>query len=123
MSGELTDECWQKVKEKLALSPFRTKFRLKEKEKAYVKDKGFSVLRQHACDFVASRLAPAFPNNDGRQTPMKGHPVFIAQHATATCCRSCLNKWHNVSVGRSLTITEQEYVVAIIMRWIEEQIS
>ncbi len=29
----------------------------------------------------------AEPRNDGKQTPFRGHPVFTAQHATATCCR------------------------------------
>lgn len=41
-------------------------------------------------------MAPKNIDNDGKQTPMRGHPVFIAQHATATCCRECLKKWHNI---------------------------
>jgi hypothetical protein len=60
------------------------------KERQYCLDKGAEVIDRHAADFVAGRLAPALPNNDGKQTPMRGHPVFIAQHATATCCRGCL---------------------------------
>jgi len=47
-------------------------------------------IEQHARDFVNECLAPELPKNDGKQTPMKNHPVFIAQHATATCCRKCL---------------------------------
>ena len=50
----------------------------------------------------------------------KGHPVFLAQHATATCCRGCLEKWHGIEKGRELTASEQQYVVNIIMRWIDE---
>ena len=49
---------------------------------------------------------------------MKGHPVFIAQHATATCCRSCLYKWHHIKKEKELTKDEVDYIVNIIMEWI-----
>ncbi len=80
------------------------------------------TIRSHAQDFVSKRLAPAEPANDGKQTPMKGHPVFIAQHATATCCRGCLEKWHRIPKGAELTDEQQEYVVNVLMEWIERQI-
>ena len=77
----------------------------------------------HACDFIHNRVAPAEPVNDGKQTPMRGHPVFIAQHATAICCHSCIEKWHKFPKGRELTQTEQEYLVSVIMEWIKRQIN
>jgi hypothetical protein len=49
---------------------------------------------------------------------MKGHPVFIAQHATACCCRGCLHKWHHVPEHRPLTESEQQYIVKILLSWI-----
>jgi hypothetical protein len=76
---------------------------------------------EHATSFIETRLAPAHPKNDGRQTPMRGHPVFVAQHATATCCRSCLAKWHGIQSGRALSGDEQSYVLAVIERWLEGQ--
>jgi predicted Fe-S protein YdhL (DUF1289 family) len=103
---------------KLAASPFRSRFKLNAKDRAYLDERGIDVVRSHARDFVAKRLAPADPANDGRQTPMCGHPVFVAQHATATCCRSCLTKWHGVAAGRSLTDEEQSHVVSAIERWL-----
>ena len=106
---------------RLGGSRFRTRFRLGDKERAYLADRGLATVLDHARDFVSKRLAPAEPANDGRQTPMRGHPVFIAQHATATCCRSCLQRWHGISAGRPLTDPEQEHVVAAIRRWIEAQ--
>lgn len=106
---------------RLQKSAFRSRFQLKEKEKAYVHEKGLSTIQSHACDFVSKRLAPAFPINDGKQTPMRGHPVFIAQHATATCCRECLHKWHGIPTSRVLTEKEQEYIVDVIMTWIQSQ--
>lgn len=75
---------------RLARSTFRSRFHLGTKERQYCWDKGAETIDKHAADFVAARLAPAHPVNDGKQTPMRGHPVFIAQHATATCCRGCL---------------------------------
>lgn len=77
------------------------------------------TIRRHAADFIQSRIAPAFPKNDGKQTPMKNHPVFIAQHATGTCCRGCLEKWHCIEKGRSLTGAEVDFVVELIMQWVE----
>ena len=107
--------------EKLAKSTFRSRFKIKEKEKQYIKDKGIDKIRSHAEDFISKRLAPADIPNDGKQTPMRGHPVFIAQHATATCCRGCLEKWHKIPKGRELTQAEQKYAVDIIMEWINRQ--
>ena len=109
--------------ERLAASPFRSRFRLKEHEIAYIQDKGLETIRSHAGDFIARRLAPAVISNDGHQTPMKGHPVFIAQHATATCCRGCLSKWHHIPPRKELTPDQQEYVVNLIMSWIERQLN
>ena len=103
----------------LARSSFRSRFKLGAKEADYLRAKGIEVVLQHARDFVTSRLAPAQPHNDGRQTPMRGHPVFIAQHATATCCRGCLNKWHDIAAGRPLAAAEVEYIVGVIGHWLQ----
>lgn len=109
--------------DKLAKSDFRSKFKLKQKDKDYIFQKGLNTIEQHAYDFISKRLAPADIPNDGKQTPMKGHPVFIAQHATACCCRGCLSKWHKIPKGVELTQSQQDYVVKIIMEWIKRQLS
>ena len=106
---------------RLSESAFRQRFRLGRTERGYVAERGLATLADHAHELIGKRLAPAEPLNDGRQTPMRGHPVFIAQHATATCCRSCLEKWHGIAAGRPLSEVEREHVVAAIMRWIDEQ--
>ena len=103
----------------LARSAFRAKFRLDTADQAYLRAKGLDVIAVHAADFVARRLAPAAPARDGRQTPWRGHPVFVAQHATATCCRGCLEKWHAIPRGRALDAAEQAHAVAAIVRWLE----
>lgn len=99
-------------------SEFRKRFRLGAKDADYLAKKGLSTILEHAHEFVASRLAPASPPRDGKQTPFKGHPVFVAQHATATCCRGCLAKWHNIGKGVELSDEQKKYVVSVIERWL-----
>ena len=107
--------------DKLKSSKFRAGFSLKEKDKLYVREKGLDTIRRHAQDFVRERLAPAVIPNDGKQTPMHGHPVFIAQHACACCCRGCLNKWYRVPKGIELNERQQEKIVNLLMAWIERE--
>lgn len=105
----------------LKKSPFRSRFRLKGKEFSYLRSKGLSVVLEHGADFIEKRLAPADLPNDGKQTPMRNHPVFVAQHATATCCRGCLQKWHRIPKNRALSEGEKRYVLEVIKRWLESQ--
>lgn len=100
---------------------FRAKFRLRGRDRAVVDLRGITTVRKHAEELIERRLAPAEPRNDGRQTPYRGHPVFVAQHATATCCRTCLERWHGIPAGRVLDDAEQAYVVEAICRWIVGQ--
>lgn len=111
----------QQLIERLSRSEFRSRFHLSDHDKAYIAEKGMDQIRSHAEDFVRERLAPENPEHDGKQTPMRGHPVFIAQHATACCCRGCLEKWHNIPAGKALNEDEQEYITDILMDWIERQ--
>lgn len=106
---------------KLSLSRFRSSFKLSKKDIDYVSEKGMDTVRSHAYGFVKSKLAPAFPENDGRQTPMSGHPVFKAMHGCACCCRGCLNKWYKVPLGVELTELQQRKIVDLLCAWIEGQ--
>ena len=109
------------ILDKLSKSKFRSKFHLKDKDIKYIDEKGMDVIREHTYDFINKRLASAVIPNDGKQTPMRGHPTFIAQHATATCCRGCLSKWHRIPVGKELNEKEKEYIVEVIMKWIGKE--
>jgi len=106
--------------ENLSKSKFRSSFHLKEKDIAYINEKGIEIIKKHAYDFINKRLSKKYIINDGKQTPFKGHPVFIAQHATATCCRNCLYKWHKIPMNKELTNDEINYIVDIIMLWINK---
>jgi hypothetical protein len=105
----------------LSRSAFRGKFHLRAQEQAYLQDRGLDQVLEHARRFVAERLAPASPRNDGKQTPYRGHPVFVAQHATACCCRGCLEKFHGIPRGLTLTSEQQDHVIAALERWLRAE--
>ena len=115
------ERAMEELFDRLSRSRFRSRFSLGEKERDYLAAKGWQTILSHANDFVEVRLVPAAPKNDGKQTPMRGHPVFIAQHATATCCRGCLEKWHRIGKGTPLDAKQVRHVVDVIRRWLEKQ--
>ena len=112
----------QQLFSRLAESKFRSRFKLGKKERAYLQENGLAVIEKYALYFVNERLAPAVPENDGKQTLMKNHPAFIAQHATATCCRKCLQKWHRIEMGKELTSDQVDYIVSVIMYWLHREL-
>jgi len=105
----------------LGRSKFRSRFKLSGKEAEYFNQKGIATILEHARDFITKRLAEANPVNDGKQTPMGKHPVFIAQHATGTCCRKCLEKWHHISRGKPLTEEQIDYIIEVLKHWFSGQ--
>ena len=121
----VSDETIASLFLRLSHSKFRSSFYLNQKDKEIIAKKGMATIREHAHEIITKRLAPAVIPNDGKQTPMRHgtSPVFIAQHATGCCCRGCLEKWHHIPKGRALTTEEQEYVVEVIMHWIESKYS
>ena len=108
----------QEVLDNLQNSDFRRRIKLHKKENEYLNQKGLETVLKHAAEFIEKRLAPAEPANDGKQTPWRNHPAFVAQHATATCCRGCLEKWHDIPKGRELNVSEKQHIVEIIKRWL-----
>ena len=114
------NDVWEQLKLRLARSKFRSRFRLKEKELKIIAERGLSEVEYQCRQILRKRLAPAYPENDGKQTPMRGHPCFVAQHATGICCRSCLQKWHGITAGRTLTEPEINRLVFILICWIKE---
>jgi len=103
---------------RLRRSKFRSRFQIVGRDRTYLRRHDPAILARHARRLIEERLAPAVPDRDGRQTPLRGHPVFVAQHATATCCRRCLARWHRIETGRALTADEIDYVVAVISAWL-----
>ena len=112
------------IEEKLKLlekSKFRSSFHLRKYMIKEIEEKGLETIEKHCEDFIEKNLFKANNPKDGHQTPMKGHPVFIGQHATATCCRGCMEKWYKIPKTRDLTDKEKRFVKALIMSWIEKE--
>lgn len=118
----MTMQTIENALDRLEKSKFRSSFRLNPKDIEYINEKGIEKIRIHAEDFVKKKLAPAYPQNDGKQTPTHGHPVFKAMHACACCCRGCLGKWYKIPQGRELTEIQQEKIVNLLMAWIDRQL-
>ena len=106
---------------RLSRSEFRSRFKLSPADIEYINEKGMDKIKSHTYDFIRKRLAPEYIPNDGKQTPMRGHPAFLAQHACACCCRDCLNKWYGIEKDKQLSEKEIEYIVDVLMHWIEQQ--
>lgn len=107
--------------EELSKSKFRSSFHLRKYMIKFIDEKGMDTVKKHTIDFIEQKLAPSYPVNDGKQTPMKGHPTFIAQHACACCCRNCLYKWHHIPKGKELSRNEKNYIYLLLITWIENE--
>lgn len=59
---------------------------------------------------------------DGRQTPWEGNTIFYAQHATATCCRKCIKRWHGIPNDRDLNSDEIQYIKKLIFMYLDERL-
>src|SRR3569832_1838419 len=92
----------------LSHSAFRRRFRLAQAERGYLETKGLATVAAHARELIGKRLAPAEPPNDGKQTPFRGHPVFVAQHATTTRNHKNQTKRQGIEKGRALTPEEEQ---------------
>ncbi len=125
-SGSATngaDEAWiQDTLARLGHSRFRASFSLSAKDRAYARAKGRNTIDRHAHEMLSKRVGPAHPFKDGKQTPYRGHPVFTAQHATATCCRGCIERWHHIPRGRALTDAEVDALARLVMAWVERDL-
>ncbi len=105
----------------LSKSKFRSSFHLRKYMIEYIDEKGLDKIEEHTKDLIIKNISSDYPKNDGKQTPMKGHPTFIAQHACGCCCRGCLEKWHHIPKGRKLEDREINYLVSLIMEWIKRE--
>ena len=95
------EEWYDQLFNKLDNSKFRSSFHLKQKDINYINEKGLDTIRLHAKDFIAKREAPAYIPNDGKQTPMRGHPVFLAQHAQQRAAENAFENGTKCSRGKN----------------------
>jgi hypothetical protein len=89
---------------------------------AHARRKGRINLHLAVLSRLEKNLAPAAPPRDGRQTPLQGNAIYYAQHATACCCRKCLEYWHGIPQCRQLTEKELEYCIALVELYLKERL-
>jgi hypothetical protein len=94
-----------------------------EEALAHARKKGAVALRADAHKRVRQALGKAKPFRDGTQTPFRGRAVYYAQHATATCCRKCVEEWHGIPRGQALTEAEIAYLAELIVLYFDERLA
>jgi hypothetical protein len=87
----------------------------------YAKRKGKINLMATVEKRIRSSVSKPADSFDGRQTDWNGNPIFYAQHATATCCRRCIEKWHNIPRDRELTKSEIQYFTELARRYLGDR--
>jgi len=88
----------------------------------HARRKGIRGMKEAAEHLVRKKLSSAVPTFDGRQTPKDGNALFYAQHATASCCRKCVEYWHDIQYGRPLTETEIAYLSELLMLYVIDRL-
>lgn len=88
----------------------------------HARRKGKIALRVAAAKRLRQSVGNAEPFHDGQQTPKTGNTLYYAQHATATCCRKCIEDWHGVQMGKALTDGQINYFTDLLMLYIEERL-
>ncbi len=88
--------------------------------------KGKLLLRSSAATQIRRLIGSAMPFRDGYQTYREDSPranaIHYAQHATASCCRKCLEEWHGIPQGRELSDDEISYLTSLAMLYVDERI-
>ena len=95
-----------------------------EKAVNYARRKGISGLEVAIPSRIRKSVGSGNNPYDGRQTPMagSGNPIHYAQHATASCCRKCMEYWHGISPNRDLTENEIDYLAELAMLYIKDRL-
>lgn len=93
--------------------------RMEQRAINYARRKGKDGLAEAVRKHIHNSVGDAEPFHDGRQTPMGGDdPINYAQHATASCCRRCIEEWHGIPMGRALTAEEIQYLTELALRYL-----
>lgn len=90
----------------------------------HARRKGKRELRIAARARLVTSIGPASEKlfRDGMQTPRSGSILFYAQHATAACCRKCVEYWHDIPSDRDLTSEELDYLTDLVWLYVEERL-
>lgn len=89
----------------------------------YARRKGKTGLKTAAQRHIEKAVANPTHPRQGRQTPRETSPtaniIHYAQHATASCCRKCLEEWHGIPPDRFLFVEEISYLRDLVMLYVD----
>jgi hypothetical protein len=89
----------------------------------HARKKGLAAILDHVPKRLMQSIGRATPFRDGTQTPFTGRAEYYAQHATATCCRKCVEDWHGIPRGRALTEDELVYLSNLAVLYLKERLA
>jgi hypothetical protein len=75
---------------------------------------GLTRLRADAESVIRKSVGPHQHPAQGRQTKWDGNIIYYGQHATACCCRRCIEVWHGIPRNRDLTEDEVRYFIELL---------
>ena len=104
---------------RLRASSKHRRVHLGPREYALAERKGIETLKAEARKIVLTRISELRGVSDGRQTPMRGHPVFLAQHATGICCRDCVLEWHGIPKRGVMSAKQLNHLHSVLAAWLE----
>jgi Domain of unknown function (DUF4186) len=93
-----------------------------EKALNHATRKGRRALNEAARQRIETSVARAGMAFDGRQTPRSGNTLYYAQHATACCCRRCIEYWHAIPADRDLDADEVRYLTSLVISYLDERL-
>jgi hypothetical protein len=81
-------------------------------------------LRAFVREELAKGIAPPRPWGDGRRVPvegpkLEGHPLFYAQHATASCCKKCAYYWWGLPRDQQYSDPQLDFLTSMCMGFFE----
>jgi len=87
----------------------------------YALRKGRTELLSTAESRIRSSVGGPADAFDGRRTKWEGNPIFYAQHATAACCRKCIEKWHGIPRDQPLKEDQIKYLTRLVTMYLEDR--
>lgn len=88
------------------------------------KKRGLKAIRERAKQIVSKKIGhPPVSRWDYRNCPQEGTEVIeYGRHATATCCRPCLERWHNIPQNAFLTEEQIKYCVDLVELYVKDRV-
>ncbi|WP_372655987.1 DUF4186 family protein [Halobacteriovorax sp.] len=106
---------------RLGCSKVCCKFKLKDEQWEYLAKRGFDTILLEGRSLIVKIFNEDSLSHSCKVAPVQTHPIYIALHATGTCCRSSLEKWHKIPKSKELKEKDIFYILLVVKEWIIRQ--